>query len=107
MTIDAWRATCNGVRVGGALPMSLSMTEDVEGDWYLRIEMSVPDINTDETIVIHASWRIDTEATEADRLDMIRDCIHAMYKHEADEQIRIGNHRPFSPFHQHAQERRS
>lgn len=97
-----WRALVSELRVGGALPMEFCVfTHDLHdgGDEWLRIGMHVPCLKTGVPITISKAVPLPVYSDTA--AEFLRQTIHWFYRHEADEQIRIGGMAIFEPTQDH------
>ena len=98
---DNWPALVSSVHIGGALPMSLSVTCDVLGRDAVVMQMTVPDTRTGEPIVISRSVPVPRLRERAARLQWLREQVHWFYRHEADEQFMVDGIRVFYPEQEH------
>ena len=119
--LESWAAFLPTVRVGGSLPVTFRH----EGD-YVVVEVVVPYVAPSPAAQV-AAW-VDTEAaapgprkipisiadgfpvplaarfrlpafSEATAARFLRDIVRQIYRHEIDEQLRVGDDRPFAPEH--------
>lgn len=101
----SWESIVASTRIGGALPMRLSITHgdlhELCNDEILVMIMEVPCIKTGKPLMI--SRRVPLPVFETRELAemFIRKQVHWMYRHEADEQLWIGGRRPFDPVEDH------
>jgi hypothetical protein len=113
-TMPTWEEICGACRVAGAIPVTFEFLRNDDGRGafagaFLLLKMDAPDVisGTMKTIVrqVHVPditmFRA-TEESPAKQMARIL-CQHAidLYVHEAKEQFRYREERPFIPHHEH------
>jgi hypothetical protein len=99
-----WPAFLASVRVGGALPVHFEPSDlDAEGNECVRVGMSVPHRDTDESWRIYRVLPLPPWTTSQDAAVWVREQVVWFYRHEADEQIYVGGERVFDPREEHAE----
>jgi hypothetical protein len=109
-TATSWAEFLPTVRVGGALPVTFTL----DGD-HVLVEVVVPyvppeapDITDPNKIPIRIAEGFPVPLTARYKLpdyhpenaaSFVRHIVREIYHHEADEQLRVGDHRPFAPEH--------
>ena len=111
-----WAGFLPTVRVGGALPVTFRLE-----DTYVIVEVTVPYVPPgvpctmqDTTapgplriplliaegfpVPLAARFKLPPFRAES-AVNFIRHIVHEIYHHEADEQLRVGDRRPFAPEH--------
>lgn len=96
-----WRKFLDHVAVGGALPIEFRWVEYTELYEKIQMRMTVPHVETGETIELVVERHLPHLRTDPQRAAHIRELVHWFYRHEADEQLRINGKRPFMPDHEH------
>lgn len=98
-----WPTFLSLVSVGGALPVEFRLTDPGEsGAELVRVAMVVSCVLSDKEIEISRVVSLPAWTTESAAAEWVRDQVRWMYRHEADEQIWIGESRPFLPDEDHA-----
>ena len=108
--VASWAAFLPTVRVGGALPVTFR----ADGD-HVLVEVIVPyvppspRVPADPTkipmmivegfpVPLTARYRLPTYSP-VNAAHFIRHIVREIYRHEIDEQLRVGDERPFAPEH--------
>jgi hypothetical protein len=92
----SWTQTVAKFRVGGALPMSFAVVDDC-----ITMQMTVPDTQSGEPIIISVVRQLPPLCEPAAQHLWLREQVHWMYRHEADEQILIDGIRTYYPEDEH------
>jgi hypothetical protein len=108
---ESWAAFLPTVRVGGALPVTLRP----DGD-HVLIEVVVPYVPPEAQaapdptkiplqiaegfpVPLTARHKLPSYHNAEHAADFVRHVVREIYLHEVDEQLRVGDHRPFAPKH--------
>lgn len=105
-----WAAFLPTVRVGGTLPVTFRLDDD-----HVLVEVIVPYVppaqpsNAESNkipLAIAEGFPVPITArcklppySDEEAAAFVRRLVHEIYLHEADEQLRVGDRRPFAPKH--------
>lgn len=94
----SWRRYIESVSVPIGIPVEIIVRED-DGREYLRVELTVRDHDTGETIKVgtHRPVQPLDMLTNAEAAEVIRDLVRVALCHEIDEAITIDGERVFNP----------
>lgn len=96
-SLISWSSLLRDVVLDGPIPIDIEPHANEYGI-ALTATFLVEDIATREPLLLVASAEVGDEPN----LDDVRQLVHYVYRHEADEQIRLrGGHQPFFPFNEH------
>lgn len=95
----SWRRYIESVSVPMGIPVEITVQDTDDGREYLRVELTVRDHETGETIKVSTRRPVQPieMLTDAEAAGVIRDLVRIAFCHEIDEAITIDGERPFYP----------
>jgi hypothetical protein len=92
-----WTEFLARVDVGGALPVFFTVLDDAR----VRIDMTVPCVDTGALITIGRVVQLPPLDRDVDRIAWVASEVLWLYRHEADEQITLDGERVAALEHEH------
>lgn len=96
--MDSWRRYIASVTIPMGIPVKLHV-DDRDGLVFLRVELTVRDHETGETIQVSTRRPVQPLGilTDAEAANVVRDLVRIAVLHEVDEAITIDGERVFNP----------